>query len=79
MSHVQRDSTGKINGPVVSLTEDPGRTFVGEVHELMNEVDALVASFGESSELDEDLRRIVDAAIGVGFDYGVEYGRSGRA
>ncbi len=76
MTHVQRDAKGQINGPRVTLPTHPDRTFVGEVHELMSEVDLLVAAHGGSAKLDEDARQIVDAALGVGFDYGVEFGRA---
>lgn len=79
MTHVQRDTRGLINGPRVSLPEEPDRTFVGEAHELLTEVDLLVSSRGLSSEVEDDIRRMVDAALGVGFDYGVEFGREGRA
>ncbi len=79
MTHVQRDSKGLINGPRVSLPEEPDRTFIGEAHELLKEVDLLVSSRGLSAEVDDDIRRMVDAALGVGFDYGVEFGKEGRS
>jgi hypothetical protein len=78
MTHVQRDTKGLINGPQVTLPEDPGRTFVGEAHELLKEVDLLISTRGLNAEVEDDVRRMVDAALGVGFDYGVEFGREGR-
>lgn len=78
-THVLRDATGKINGPNVSLPEDPNRTFVGEVHELMKELDLLREDHEITSAVEQGLMRIIDAAVGVGFDYGVAYGKSGRS
>jgi hypothetical protein len=75
-TQVLRDATGKINGPHISLPEDPNRTFVGEVHELMKEIDLLRENHEITSEVEEGLLRIVDAAVGVGFDYGVAFGRT---
>ncbi|HRC62907.1 MAG: hypothetical protein K1X87_03025 [Dehalococcoidia bacterium] len=78
-TYVRRDATGKINGPHISLPEDPNRTFVGEVHEVLKEIDLLRESHDITVEVEEWLMRIVDAAVGVGFDYGVAYGKSGEA
>lgn len=78
-TYVRRDATGKINGPHISLPEDPNRTFVGEVHELMKDLDVLREQHEITTEAEEWLMRIVDAALGVGFDYGVAYGKSGEA
>ena len=75
-THVQRDSNGLINGPKVSLPEHADRTFVGEAHELLKDVDLLVANDGLSTRVDEEIRRIVGVALGVGFDYGEVYGRT---
>jgi hypothetical protein len=76
MSDVERNGGGMISGPVVSLG-DSERTFVGEAHELLKEVDLLASSRGLSSEAEDDIRRMVDAALGVGFDYGAQFGRNG--
>jgi hypothetical protein len=73
VTYVQRDSTGRITGPAVIHPENTERSFTGEINELMNEVDQLVGDHGGSPKLDEDARQIVDAALGVGFDYGVEW------
>lgn len=75
MSKVLRDSKGMINGPCVSLPGHSNRTFVGEAHELMHEIDLLIAEHGGSDKLEEDIRQIVDVALGVGFDYGDAHGR----
>jgi len=76
-TQVHRDSNGEINGPAVHLPGKPDRTFVGEVHELIRDLDVVVSTHGASEEMERDLRRILDAAIGVGFDYGTAYGQSG--
>jgi hypothetical protein len=75
-SHVQRDDEGFVTGPEVSLAEHPDRTFVGEVQELLREVDLLVENDGLSEAVDKEIRRIVDVAVAVGFDYGETYGRT---
>jgi hypothetical protein len=79
VTHVQRDANGLINGPQVHLPEAPDRTFIGEAHELLEELHLLLTDASVNPEVDEGLRRIVDVALGVGFDYGVEFGREGRA
>jgi hypothetical protein len=76
-TQVHRDSKGEINGPVVRLPDAEDRTFVGEVHETVKDLDLLLQTYGVSGAMEEDLRRLVDAAIGMAFDYGTEYGRSG--
>jgi hypothetical protein len=75
-THVERDAHGFVNGPAVSLPDLPNRSFVGEVHELLQDVDALAADEKLSKKVDVEIRRIVDVALAVGFDYGAEYGRS---
>ncbi len=50
-----------------------------EVHELVKEIDLLRESHDITIEVEEWLMRIVDAAVGVGFDYGVAFGKSGEA
>jgi hypothetical protein len=75
-SHVQRNASGFVTGPDVSLAEHPERNFVGEVQELLKEVDLLVQNDGLPNAVDEEIRRIVDVAIAVGFDYGETYGRT---
>jgi hypothetical protein len=73
VSYIERDEQGRINGPAIIHPENTERSFLGEIGELMNEVDQLVQDHGGSAQLDEDTRQIVDAALGVGFDYGVEW------
>jgi hypothetical protein len=77
-TQVHRDSNGAINGPVVKLPEANDRTFVGEVHETIKDLDLLLSSYEVPDDMEQNLRRLVDAAIGMAFDYGTEYGRSGR-
>jgi hypothetical protein len=79
MTYVLRDESGRINGPQVVHPENPQRSFIGELEELLSEVDLLVQDHGGSPKLDEDARQIVDAAIAVGFDYGVEWARANPA
>jgi hypothetical protein len=73
VTYIERDSNGMISGPAVVHPGNSERSFMGEVGELMNEVDQLVADNGGAAQLDEDARQIVDAALAVGFDYGVEW------
>jgi hypothetical protein len=76
-TQVHRDSMGAINGPDVRLPEAEDRTFVGEVHETIKDLDLLLEIYDVSNEMEQDLRHLIDAAIGMAFDYGAQYGRSG--
>jgi hypothetical protein len=75
-TQVHRDSMGAINGPDVRLPEAEDRSFVGEVHETIKDLDLLLQTYTVSDDMEQDLRHLLDAAIGMAFDYGTEYGRS---
>lgn len=78
-SHIEYDDEGTIVGPGISLPGHPGTSFPGEVAVLLDDLELLLANYEVTDDEDEGLRHIVNVALGVGFDYGVEYGRSGVA